>query len=187
MRLFIALELSEEQRRQVTLFQARFKKQLAGVRWSKPESMHLTLKFIGDTDQAGLDMIKKALDEAARHVEPFNIAYSGCGVFPAADSARILWIGLGIGAETTTEIAEKLDDSLYGQGFKKERQPFKPHLTVGRIRQPLEEKFVHEYLKSGEDFQTSPACMSALTLFKSDLTAHGAIHEVIDRKIFLLK
>jgi len=184
MRLFIALELSEEQRRQVALFQARFKKQLTGVRWSKPESMHLTLKFIGDTDRTGLDMIKKALDKAVQHEEPFNTVYSGCGVFPAAASARILWIGLGLGADPTTGIAEKLDASLSGQGFKKERQPFKPHLTVGRIRQPLEEKLVHDYLKSGEDFQTSPACVNAITLFKSDLTVHGAVHAVVYRKNF---
>ncbi len=184
MRLFIALELSEEQRHEVTLFQSRFKNHLTGVRWVKPEGMHLTLKFIGEQDQAGVECIKKVLDEVVQSEPPFNIVYSGSGVFPNPANARILWLGLGLGADITTKIAERLDSSLSGQGLKKERQQFKPHLTLGRIRQPLESKLIHEYIQSGERFQTSQAHVNSLTLFNSDLTSHGAVYTVVYRNYF---
>lgn len=184
MRLFIALELSGEQRRELTLFQARFKSHFTGVRWIKPEGMHLTLKFIGETDQAGVGSISDVMDNVVQTEQPFDTVYSGCGVFPAHGDARILWIGLNRGADITTKIAERLDSSLSGQGFKKEKQQFKPHLTIGRIRQPLESKLIHDYLNSGEDFQTSPAPVNYLTLFSSDLTPHGAVYKVVYRKCF---
>ncbi len=184
MRLFIALELSEEQRHKVTLFQARFKSHLTGVRWIKPEGMHLTLKFIGETDKAGVECISDVMDSVVQSEQPFYTVYSGCGLFPAPGNARILWIGLSRGAEITTKIAERLDSSLSGQGFKKEKQQFKPHLTIGRIRQPLESKRIHDFLKNGEDFQTSPANVNSITLFTSDLTPHGAVYTVVYRKHF---
>ncbi len=184
MRLFIALELSEEQRRELTLFQARFKSHYTEVRWIKPESMHLTLKFIGETDQTGVECISDVMDNVVQSEQPFEAAYSGCGVFPAPGNARIFWIGLSRGVDITTNIAERLDLSLSGQGFKKEKQQFKPHLTIGRVRQPVESKRIHEFLKSGDNFQVSPAHVNSITLFKSDLTQHGAVHTVVYRKNF---
>lgn len=184
MRLFIALELSEEQRRELALFQARFKSNFSGVRWVKPEGMHLTLKFIGETDQARVESISDVMDSVVRSEQPFNTVYSGCGVFPAPGKARILWVGLNRGAEITTEIAERLDSSLSGQGFKKEKQQFKPHLTIGRIRQSLESKLINEFLNSGDDFHTSPALVNSITLFRSNLTSHGAFYTVVCRKHF---
>ena len=184
MRLFIALELSEEQRRELTMFQARFKNHFTGVRWIKPEGMHLTLKFVGETDQAGVECISDVMDNAVQSEQPFNTVYSGRGVFPGPANARILWIGLSKGTEIVTKIAERLDSSLSGQGFKKEKQQFKPHLTIGRIRQPLESKLIQEYLTSGDDFQSSPAIVNSLTLFNSDLTQHGAVYNVVYRKYF---
>jgi RNA 2',3'-cyclic 3'-phosphodiesterase len=184
MRLFIALELSEEQRRELRQFQALFKSQFAGVRWTKPESMHLTLKFIGEADQAGVDCITTVMNNIAQSEMPFDTVYSGCGVFPAPGNARILWIGLSRGAEETITIAQKLDSILSGKGFIKEKQLFKPHLTLGRVRQYLEEKLVNDYLKSGEEFQTSIANVNSLTLFKSDLTKHGAFHTAVYRISF---
>jgi RNA 2',3'-cyclic 3'-phosphodiesterase len=184
MRLFIALELSEEQRRELTEFQARFKNHFSGVRWIKPEGMHLTLKFIGEANQAGVESISDVVSNVVQSEQPFNLVYSGCGVFPAPGNARILWVGLSQGAEITSKIAETLDSSLSFLGFKKERQQFKPHLTIGRIRQPLESKLIYEFLNSGEDFNTSPGRVSSLTLFESNLTSHGAVYSVVCRKNF---
>jgi 2'-5' RNA ligase len=124
------------------------------------------------------------MDNVVQSEQSFNTVYSGCGVFPAPGNARILWIGLSRGAEITTKIAERLDSSLSGQGFKKEKQQFKPHLTIGRIRQPLDSKLIHEYLKSGDDFHTSPAHVNSLNLFSSNLTPHGAVYTVVYRKHF---
>jgi RNA 2',3'-cyclic 3'-phosphodiesterase len=119
MRLFIALELSEKQRHELAKFQAGFKNQFKGVRWIKPENMHLTLKFIGETDQAGVNSITDAMDHVVQTEQPLETVYSSCGVFPSPAGARILWVGLNRDVDRTTRIAEGLDSFLSGKGFKK--------------------------------------------------------------------
>jgi RNA 2',3'-cyclic 3'-phosphodiesterase len=129
MRLFIALDINDSIR-------ARLEKFLDGVRgfapearWVRPESMHVTLKFIGEKPVEAVEEIKHALNDIRRSA--FEISFRGCGFFPTTKSARVFWVGIAAGAQLGT-LAKSVDDATAALGVPKEEHEFSPHLTLAR-------------------------------------------------------
>jgi len=106
-------------------------------RLTAPERVHLTLKFLGEVPPEDLPRLDSALGRAARQAEPFDAAISGFGAFPSATRARILWAGIGQGAEAFRALSRAVEDLLEPEGFAREDKPFVPHLTLGRARRPV--------------------------------------------------
>ena len=104
------------------------------VRWVKPENVHLTLKFLGDVVKADLVRVTDTLVSVCERHEAFEVAPSSFGAFPSARRARILWAGVGEGAERLTTLAQDVERSLESLSFEPEKRPYKPHLTLGRAR-----------------------------------------------------
>ncbi|MDW7730306.1 MAG: RNA 2',3'-cyclic phosphodiesterase [Bacillota bacterium] len=183
-RFFIALELSDKQRHEVAILQNELKHQLSGVRWVKGDGLHLTLKFIGETDDSNIDLIKNVIDKAARSFKPFELDFSGSGVFPSTARARVIWVAVKKGYSISTDLADKLDSDLAGIGIKPEKRSYHPHLTLGRIRQPIDEKVIKDMLDATDTFITSPALIEGVTLFESILTRQGAQYRSVHWKRF---
>src|SRR5215469_6537607 len=97
MRLFIALDIDEEIRQWIRTFLEGVRGFAPDARWVRPESLHVTLKFIGEQPQAALDALERALTQVS--CSPFDIAFRGYGFFPSPKSARVLWIGIQSGAQ----------------------------------------------------------------------------------------
>ena len=131
MRLFIALDIDEAIRERIT----RFVEGVAGfapdARWMKPESLHVTLKFIGEQPGAAVERIKNALGTIA--IEPAEIHFRGYGFFPTAKSPRVFWIGIDAGPQLAT-LAAAIDEQTATLGIPKEDRAFSPHLTLARGR-----------------------------------------------------
>lgn len=129
MRLFLALVIDEAIREHI----ARFVEGVAGfapdARWMKPESLHVTLKFIGEQPEATLERIKQALSEI--RAETSAIHFRGYGFFPTTKSARVFWIGLEARPQLAA-LTAFVDDKLSWLGIEKESRPFSPHLTLAR-------------------------------------------------------
>ena len=106
-------------------------------RLTAPERVHLTLKFLGEVQPEDLTRVGSALEGIGQHGEPFDAAVSGFGVFPSARRARILWAGIGRGAEGFGSLARAVEDLLEPVGLAREDKPFVPHLTLGRARRPV--------------------------------------------------
>ena len=106
-------------------------------RLTPPERVHLTLKFLGEVPPEVLPGVTSALERAARQVEPFDATVSGFGAFPSARRARILWAGIGAGADGFRALSRAVEDLLEPEGFAREDRPFVPHLTLGRARRPV--------------------------------------------------
>ena len=106
-------------------------------RLTPPERVHLTLKFLGEVPPGDLPRVGSALERAARQVEPFDATVSGFGAFPSARRARILWAGIGAGADGFRALSRAVGDLLEPEGFAREDRPFVPHLTLGRARRPV--------------------------------------------------
>ena len=106
-------------------------------RLTPPERVHLTLKFLGEVPPEGPNRVVAALERAARQGEPFDAAVSGFGAFPSTRRARILWAGIGPGAEGFRVLSHAVEDLLEPEGFAREDRPFVPHLTLGRARRPV--------------------------------------------------
>jgi 2'-5' RNA ligase len=129
MRLFVALDLQEEIRRRIETFINEVGDLAPGARWVNPESLHVTLKFIGEKPDAMVKSIEEKL--ASIKGQPLNIRCSETGFFPTPRSARVFWIGIQADAGLA-ELARKVEDGLAEISIPKEKRDFSPHLTLAR-------------------------------------------------------
>ena len=183
-RLFIALALAKQQKDEVVNYQEQLKSFMEGIRWVKPEGLHLTLKFLGETDESRIEQIKIAMDEAAASLWPLRMTFGSTGIFPSPRKARILWIGLQEGGQTVWELALKNDKLLASYDFEPEKRNFKPHLTIGRVRTALSREAAERYLNFGSTFATSSNTVKEMILYESRLSPRGATYYVLHRAPF---
>lgn len=129
MRLFIALDIDDPIRERITGFMDGLRGFAPDVRWVRMESLHVTLKFIGEKHP---DFVTKVTEELhAIRLAPFPIAFRGYGFFPTAKSARVFWAGIQAGPELE-QLAAVVDRVTASLGVEKEEHAFSPHLTLAR-------------------------------------------------------
>jgi RNA 2',3'-cyclic 3'-phosphodiesterase len=129
MRLFVALDIEEEIRGRIARFVEGVQGFAPEARWVKPESLHVTLKFIGEQPDAAMARIKEAL--ATIHAQGTEIHFRGYGFFPTAKSARVFWVGMEAGPELGS-LAATIDEETATLGIPTEERAFSPHLTLAR-------------------------------------------------------
>jgi RNA 2',3'-cyclic 3'-phosphodiesterase len=129
MRTFVALDLEAEIRRRIQDFVNQVRGLAPMGRWVSPESLHVTLKFIGEKPEDVVEQIKLGL--ASIHATSFQLRFSGAGFFPAPKSARVFWIGLDAD-EGLDRLANAVNESLAQIGIAREDRAFSPHLTLAR-------------------------------------------------------
>jgi len=159
---------------ELSRLQDSLKRQGASVSWTRSDGIHLTLKFLGDVDQAVIPKIIEALSTAAGSVSPFAVVAEGVGCFPNARRPRVLWVGLNGGAPLVT-IQDAVEKTTEPLGFPREQRAFHPHLTLGRVRRPEGiERVVRELERQGFPRQEFRA--HELRLMKSELQPGGAVY-----------
>lgn len=176
LRLFLALELSGQQKHSLHNLQGKLRSNLSGMRWVRPENMHLTVKYLGDTAEDLLETLKLEISEAVSSIEPFSIKYGKCGVFPSSQKARVIWIGLKEGNAETLNLHEKVENTIVKLGLAPEGRAYTPHLTLGRVRYQLSPPAVESVLADNILFETDCAIADGLVLFQSHLTKQGATY-----------
>jgi RNA 2',3'-cyclic 3'-phosphodiesterase len=129
MRLFIALDIDEAVRGRIVRFLEGVRGFAPDARWVRPESLHVTLKFIGEKPVEKVEDIKRAL--ATIRGQPFEMAFRGIGFFPTAKAARVFWIGISAG-DPLGQLAGAVDSATASLGIPKEDHAFSPHLTLAR-------------------------------------------------------
>jgi 2'-5' RNA ligase len=141
------------------------------VKWVKKENLHITLKFLGETDK------KLAIEGKIKEVEgnfyPFKVSLKGVGAFPSEKRAKILWVGLDEGVKPLSELFSTVEEKVYALGFEKETRKFNPHITFARIKKG---KYS---LPENLDFSFDPFPVKEITLFQSILTPKGPIYEIV--------
>ena len=135
-RLFISANLPLNLLHGLTDLQTSLKRQLADapLRWSRPEGIHLTLKFLGDTDPARVDDIVAGLSRVAGSNSPFEISVGGLGCFPNTRNPSVLWVGIDDTNGRLRRFAADVDAAMKGLGWQRERRPFSGHLTLARVK-----------------------------------------------------
>jgi 2'-5' RNA ligase len=173
MRTFIAIEIPPEVKSVLAAFQSELRRVGANVGWSNPESIHLTLKFLGEVDEKLVREIGQICVDLAAEYQPFQLGLAGVGVFPNARKPRVLWAGLSGDVEKTAEMQRLLNDRLTPLGFEREEKDFNPHLTLGRIKS---EKKIRELLAVANAYPLAPLAFDVreLVLMKSELLPAGA-------------
>ncbi|MBI4735505.1 MAG: RNA 2',3'-cyclic phosphodiesterase [candidate division NC10 bacterium] len=180
MRLFVAVNLPSEVRERLAAVQDRLRRAQADVSWVRAENIHVTLKFLGDVEAKRLERVRPALAEEARAGAPFSMEVSGVGSF-GGRIPRVVWVGVGDGAEPLTRLAGQVEDGLGRVGFPKERRGFAAHLTVGRVRSPRNAEALLAAL--GEE-RTEPFGVAEVTQFdlmQSELRPSGSVYSVLEK------
>ncbi len=134
MRLFAALELPPEPRTAAAAMIRELRRSGADVKWVAPENLHVTLKFLGETDPGRLGEIGAVLQAACSAAPALELALAGAGAFPGVGRPAVVWLGLAGQVEALAGLARALDDGLAGLGFPPETRRFQAHLTLGRAR-----------------------------------------------------
>ena len=180
-RAFIAVELPGE----VAPFLARLqddlkKREQAPVKWVHPQSIHLTLKFLGNIDAGKVDAIAAAISEAAKGIGPLQLRLGAPGAFPNVRAPRVICVGLEGNTEGLSALHRNIERTLVPLGFPPEKRRFSPHLTLGRVRDqtaPNERRLLGEAVSSLK-VETSPAFEAmAVSLMRSTLTREGALYD----------
>jgi len=183
-RLFIALELSESTRTQLTQFQKEIRSILKTVSWVKPGSMHLTLKFLGEVPEEQIPAIGEALDKSLEGISAFDLEVRGSGVFPNWSGPRVLWAGIAQGEPAVKTMAERIKNGMEPLGFKKEPYPFVPHLTLGRVKGRLggEKERAEKIFWEKKGLHFGIQHVSEVILMQSTLTPQGAVYKKIKNR-----
>jgi 2'-5' RNA ligase len=134
-RLFIAIEIQEHVRTAFASALKEFRAIAPQLKWVRPENLHVTLKFLGETDSAKLGPIQNVLS-SVRSAEPVNLEFRGLGFFPNEKCPRVFWAGMEGSANLKT-LAADIEQGVHKLGFTLEERPYTPHLTLARISLPI--------------------------------------------------
>lgn len=139
MRLFVAIELPAKVRGRLDDLQAELKKgNLEKLRWVRPENIHVTLKFLGETPADRRDEIEHAIGEAVADAPAHELTLGRLGKFGGRQNPRVLWVDLGGDTEALKDLHKRIDDKLVILGFPPEEREFAAHLTLARVPQDLQ-------------------------------------------------
>jgi 2'-5' RNA ligase len=139
MRLFIAVDLDDEARAAMASAQKRLAAGMedasrSSLKWIPPDRLHLTLVFLGEVDEARAPAVIDAMRADVAQA-PFDLAYIGTGVFPPRGAPKVLWAGVGAGAQQVIDLQQALTARIAAAGQPIEERPFSPHLTLARWRE----------------------------------------------------
>ncbi|MFA5836883.1 MAG: RNA 2',3'-cyclic phosphodiesterase [Bellilinea sp.] len=178
-RAFIAIELKPEIRLQLGQLIQNFKLlRTDAVRWVAVENIHLTLKFLGDTNRSDLDKLSKILLSRSAEFSPFTFQVSGIGAFPNNRKPRVVWVGLQAPAALHA-LQGTVEDATTQIGIPVEERKFSPHLTLGRVRNdasPADLQTLSSALTSMQASDLGSMTAVSFTLFHSDLRPQGPLY-----------
>ncbi len=173
MKVFVGVDLPAEPR-------AALAESLSSVaipgKPAPPQNWHITLRYIGAMDHVSVDRLLAGLDEA-EFGGPFTVRVSGLGAFPKPARATVLWVGLGHGSEQLARLSAAVEDVVEGVGFGREERPFVGHITLARIRPPVDVRD----LIARADIPSVPIAVDEVTVFETIQRAGGSEYRPIER------
>ena len=179
MRMFIAIDLDPALKAGLMELVGAFKRLEAEVRWVRPQGLHLTLKFLGEVDQAGLPAVGKAVRGAAAEHRSFPLVLQGTGTFPGGSRPRVLWAGVREGPELMA-FQEAVESGLETEGYPREARPFHPHLTLGRVSGPSRVAEAVRELEKRRDTVFGEMTVRKVAMFESVLRPQGAEYRIAE-------
>lgn len=179
MRLFIAINLPHDVRSEVIAAAATLREAVPELAWVSDQRLHLTLKFLGDVQDGQVKELAAAVAAVAGRHREFVMALGGVGAFPNFRRARVVW--LGIEQEARLELLHHdVELACESLGFELEGRPFRPHLTLARVKHPLPEARMRALSRAGKqtDFRTDFVVRS-VDLMSSELSQSGPTYRTV--------
>ena len=185
MRLFVAAEIGERVSRRIgTLIddlraRAAASAPRAKVTWVPVDRLHLTVRFIGEVDDARVELLRAALRPPLA-VRRFDVRLAGVGAFPKGGSPRVLWVGVADGVAPMTQLEREVSARLAAMAIPEESRSYRPHLTLARVREAAGLRAA-TLLDGLAEEPLGTAHIDAITLFQSRLSPKGPTYVPLDR------
>ena len=176
MRTFVAIEIPDPLRKRLEGLQERLRSAAHGVKWVRPASMHLTLKFLGEIRDSDEPRACEIVAECAAESAAFDLALSGVGAFPDAGRPRVIWVGAQDEPAVMAGLHRRLDKALGEVGVQRERRRFQAHLTLGRVRRPTPMPELAHALDRLSDYAVGDFSVAEVILMQSELRPSGPIY-----------
>lgn len=179
MRLFIAVSIPLDISRNLEDIISDLKKTGADIKWVKSDSIHITLKFLGETEGERLPEIKSAIESLGIKKSGLEVEVKGIGFFPDKKRPRVIWAGLEENTPFLVEVVSKLDSAMSTLGFERENRRFSPHLTIGRFRSNQGLAMLIDETEKMKIFSFGSFPIMEFNLYSSTLKPSGAEYKVL--------
>lgn len=178
-RSFVALNIPDAVAGTVGPFVDDLRGKVRGVRWVRTDQLHLTMKFLGDIDGGDVPAIAEALEGVAAHVSSITVSIRGTGYFPPGGRPRVVWLDMADGADEIAALQGRMEDVLETLGFAREGRPFRPHLTIGRVKELGERAVLTSLLAAAKERHWGTFCAETIHLMRSELFPTGPRYSIL--------
>ena len=182
LRAFLAIDVDEDLKAKMYKIIKEFKQIDANIKYVDLENLHLTLKFFGDIDVEGIDLLSSKIESVVSGFDKFPIKIKGCGAFPNTNRIKVIWLGIDDDA-IVKRLHDELDKEFVKLGFDKDKR-FSSHLTIGRMKTAKGKDKVKSTIEEFSEVEIGEMTVDKIILKKSTLTPQGPIYE--DLEIFEL-
>jgi 2'-5' RNA ligase len=179
LRLFVAIKIDPTDQFETTYGFLKQALDFNIIKWVDLQNIHLTLKFIGDTNPEELLHIKEALAGACEGIKPFELKIANTGVFGSNYNPKVIWFGIDQN-EMLQKLAQNISSNLETVGILGDRQNFVPHLTIGRIREIKDKKYFQQLMGRFHEVELQNQQVVGFELYESILRREGPIYNVIE-------
>jgi 2'-5' RNA ligase len=181
LRTFVAVELDRFTHDRLVGLQERLAAPGVPVKWVEPENLHITLLFLGEVDARETPAVCNAVKLAARKLKPFAVTLAGVGAFPTPRRPRTLIVHVTEGGPELIALHDAIETPLLELGcYRREERPFKPHLTLGRVKGDTGDEFAVS-MKQFEGWQGGQSHIDEVRVMSSELRPHGPEYTVLCR------
>jgi 2'-5' RNA ligase len=179
MRLFLAIPIDKPILDALAGATDKLRETRAPVRWVRPEGMHLTLKFLGDTEPGRVEPLVEAIADVTEGIMPFPISVAGSGAYPKIRSPRVLWAGVMENSGTLKRLVKSIEEEGEKLGFEREKREFSPHITIGRVKGNMNIARLIAAVKEIKDVHWGDQEAGEVVLYSSELNPGGAVYEKV--------
>ena len=182
MRCFVAIDIDDRLRGQIDKLQREFKKRLknqVGIKWVRPELIHLTLKFLGDVEETRAEEIDQTLESVCMGHKSFELEFSTVGSF--GRPPKVLWLGIEKAISELEKLIQDIEQAFEELGFEKEQRPFSPHLTIARVKERRPDRQLLEIIDGFGKIDANAIKVDSVCFYKSQLTSDGPVYTLLKR------
>ena len=181
-RIFIAIKVypGEHLMGMLTSFQKELIKE--SIKWTDPGNIHITLSFLGDTEESLIKAISNDLRQRCFGFAAYDLILSGAGIFKKQGDPKVIWTGIGQ-SDKLTALNEIVKKGLDEVGVELENRPFRPHLTLGRIRSLKEPGTLEALIDRYKNIELQKVSVNEVILYESILRREGSLYKPVDKFI----
>jgi len=179
LRLFLAIPIDKKILDALAGAADRLRETRAPVRWVRPEGMHLTMKFLGDTDNDRVEPLVEVVTSVCREILPFPLSVTGAGAYPNLRKPRVIWAGVVENSGTLERLWKGVEEETERLGWEREKRRFSPHVTIGRVKGNMNIARLTTAMEEIKEEHWGDQEVDSLVLYSSQLKPGGAVYEKV--------